>query len=80
LDPDAPGKAAVFPRWKTGEVIKTDSFSMTTWYDDAGEVRERMLFDHEGDRDETRNLVTDPDYAGVVRQLDAILSESIQTR
>lgn len=80
LDPDAPGKAAVFPRWKTGEVVKTDSFSMTTWYDDAGEVRERMLFDHEGDRDETRNLVTDPDYAGVVRQLDAILSESIQTR
>jgi len=79
-EPDSEGKAVVFPRWKNGEVTKTRDFSMTSWFNDAGDVTARMLFDHNTDRPETKNLVNDPRYENIVEQLDRITQELMQIR
>ena len=71
LDPVAPGKTAVFPRWKSGQVIKTDRYSMTTWQNPNGKIVARMLFDHATDRDEVNNLADDETFADIIRDLDA---------
>ena len=68
-DPKAPGKTAVFPRWKNGEAIKTDAYGMTVWYGESGKVRSSMLFDHRVDRIETKNLAEDPAYTETAIEL-----------
>ena len=61
-DPGAPGKQAVFPRWKNADVVKTERYALTTWTNKDGRVIGEMMFDHETDRDENINVVDDPDY------------------
>ena len=79
-DPEAPGKGAVFPRWKGGEAIKTDDYSMTLWFDGSGKARGSMLFDHRVDRDETRNLAGDPAYREIALELQERVDELKATR
>ena len=80
VDPDSTGKPVVFPRWKSGEVVKTDDFSMTTWFDREGKIDARMLFDHNVDRDEINNVIDDPRYRDVADELDRITRELVETR
>ncbi len=79
-DPDAPGKQAVYPRWRGGEVIKTKDFALTEWFDDRGQVKARMLFDHRNDRDETINLAEHPNYTDVIEGLHQQLLAMIASR
>ena len=69
LDTSAPGKTAVFPRWHAADVIKTDRYAMTEWFDQEGQVTARMLFDHLNDPKETINLAEHKDYKSLVAEL-----------
>ena len=79
LDVNAPGKVAVFPRWHAADVIKTDRYAMTEWFDQQGQVTARMMFDHINDHKETVNLAEHKDYKSLVADLNEqliILRES----
>lgn len=69
IDVSAPGKVAVFPRWHAADVIKTDRYAMTVWFDQQGQVTARMLFDHLNDPKETINLAEHKDYKSLVADL-----------
>lgn len=78
-DPNQPGKAAVFPRWKNADSIRTDQYFYTEWRNQKGEVVGNMLFDHFNDPTETINLADNETYAPVVEKLHQQLSAHIQT-
>lgn len=69
IDVSAPGKVAVFPRWHAADVIKTDRYAMTEWFDQQGQVTARMLFDHLNDPKETINLAEHKDYKSLIADL-----------
>ena len=69
LDTSAPGKTAVFPRWHAADVIKTDRYAMTEWFDQSGQVTARMLFDHLNDPSESVNLAEHKGYESLVAEL-----------
>ena len=79
-NPDAPGKSAVFPRWHSGDVIKTSDYALTEWFDDEGERTASMLYDHRTDRDETRNVVGEKEYSVVLDELRQQLEQSMRNR
>jgi iduronate 2-sulfatase len=69
LDTSAPGKAEVFPRWHAADVIKTDRYALTEWFDHRGRVTARMLFDHLNDPNESVNVAEDKRYKSLVAKL-----------
>jgi len=79
-DPDAPGKAAVFPRYELAEVIKTKNFALTEWYSKKGKMLGRMLYDHRVDPEETYNVAEEPEYQSVVEDLHNQLVTLMKTR
>ncbi len=74
-DTSAPGKRAVFPRWKNADVAKTERYALTAWSNSQGKVLAEMMFDHDTDRDETVNIVQDTDYALPKRELKSLLRD-----
>jgi arylsulfatase A-like enzyme len=72
-DPAAPGKKAVFPRWKHADVVKTSEYALTTWSNPQGDVLAEMMFDHETDRDETMNIAEDKQYELQKGELELLL-------
>lgn len=72
-DVSAPGKQAVFPRWKNADVVKTERYALTTWSNPQGKILAEMMFDHDADRDETVNIVQDTDHALPMRDLRELL-------
>ena len=72
-DTAAPGKEAVFPRWKNADVVKTDRYALTTWTDRQGRRIAEMMFDHENDRAETRNLAQSAENAHRKREMRSLL-------
>ena len=73
LDASLPGKAAIYPRWKSADVIHTGQFLYTEWLDKEGNITARMLYEHESDPDETSNLAGELEYAGTIGALSAQL-------
>ncbi len=71
----APGKQAVFPRWKNADIVKTERYALTRWSNEQGKVTVEMMFDHNVDRDETVNVVDDSNYALPRRELQNLLSD-----
>ena len=78
-DAEAPGKEAVFPRWKNADVVKTGRYALTTWTNNQGRVVAEMMFDHDADRDETVNIVQDTAHALTRRELQHLL-EGLEVR
>lgn len=76
-DPSAPGKEAVFPRWRTSESIRTDRYLYTEWYDGNGETEARMLYDHTVDPEENRNVAESAAYANIADSLGVLLHEHL---
>jgi arylsulfatase A-like enzyme len=72
-DAAAPGKAAVFPRWKNADVVKTEQYALTVWVDSRGRPVAEMMFDHAADRDETVNLAQDGNYSLQKGNLESLL-------
>ena len=77
IDPDTPGKQAVFPRWQNADVIRTERYSYTEWRDEEETVTASMLYDHKRDPGETRNVVEDAAYADDLAVLQQQLAEQV---
>lgn len=84
-NPRLPGKGFAVSQWTSaisfdpgpwfGESIRTGRWLYTEWRNLDGSLRERMLFDHETDRDETVNVADSTDSAivdALSQQLRAI--------
>jgi arylsulfatase A-like enzyme len=78
-NPELAGKAAVFPRWKNADSIRTDQYFYTEWRNDEGQVAANMLFDHYTDPAETINLVDDKTYAPALKRLSQQLASHINS-
>jgi iduronate 2-sulfatase len=79
-DPDAPTRAAVFPRYHSAEAIHTGRYTLTQWFDAGDNVAEQMLYDNEQDPDETKNLAYLPNYTDVLHELSAKLAAHRMSR
>lgn len=73
-DAEREWKPAVFSRWSGCNAVKTDRYLYTEWRK-KGKVAFRMLFDHEHDPMENRNIAGDPAAAAVVQRMSRLLQE-----
>ena len=71
--PQRPWKDAVFARWSRCQSVKTDRYLYTQWKNG-----DRMLFDHQTDPDENRNIAADPASAPVVARHQKLLAAGWQ--
>ena len=74
-DPESPGKQYVFSRYKNMEAIKTDRYLYTEWIDSAGNVQDRMLYDHENDPEENTNIAQLDMHRALVKELSQKLAQ-----
>ena len=77
-DPDRPWKRAAFSRYITGDSVRTDRYLYTEWTDDEGAPTARMLYDHQRDPDENKNISERPDNAALVESLSRTLRDGWQ--
>lgn len=73
LDASLPGKPAIYPRWKSADVIHTGQYLYTEWLNKEGNITAQMLYDHDSDPDERTNLAGELEYAATVKELSAQL-------
>ena len=72
-NPDRKWKPAVFCRWSGCEAVKTDRYLYTEWKK-KGRVTDRMLYDHETDPLENRNIAEEPEAREIVDPLSGLLN------
>lgn len=77
-DPTAKGKDALFCRWKKSDVIKTDRYLYTEWFDAEEKSVARMLYDHQNDPNETINIAEKEENQALVSSLSQRLREQRQ--
>jgi len=75
-DPTTEFKPAIFIKWNGCNAVKTDRYLYTEWTK-KGEVTQRMLFDHQLDPDENKNIADDPAVADVVRDHSQLLANHL---
>ncbi len=75
-DPSGSVKDAAFGRYHDGDSVFTGRHLYTEWRDDTGAVTARMLYDHQADPAENVNIAENPENAGRVAQLSAMLPAS----
>jgi iduronate 2-sulfatase len=68
------GKEAAFGRYHRGECVKTERYQYSEWGNQA-----RMLYDHQTDPAENRNVSEDPVNAEVIRSMRTLLREHKET-
>lgn len=66
-------KPAAFSRWYAGESVRSGRYLYTEWSDDSGQPTARMLYDHQTDAAENRNLAENPENASQIERLSALL-------
>lgn len=72
--PDLPWQKAAFSEWRGGRSVKTGRHLYTEWPNGN-----RMLFDHDTDPDERKNVADDPAFADIVQYLSALLAKPAHT-
>lgn len=77
-NPSAKGKEALFCRWKKSDVIKTDRYLYTEWFDAEEKSVARMLYDHQNDPDETINIAEEEAHQALVASLSQRLRQQRQ--
>ncbi len=75
-DPALPGRDAVFARFSGCEAVTTDRYSYTEWREENGELIP-MLFDHEVDPDENKNIAGRAEVAEVVERLSLRIKQEL---
>jgi arylsulfatase A-like enzyme len=72
-DATVPGKPAVFPRWKSADVVRSQQYALTRWSNTKGRPVAEMMFDHATDPDETVNIARDENYSLQKSMLESLL-------
>ena len=79
-DPDQSIKEAVFYR-RGGETIVTKTHAYTEWINyESGQVKARMLYDHQVDPEENVNISKHPENKKLIMALHIKLHEHLQSR
>lgn len=78
--PNLAGKLAVFPRWKGSEVIRTERYALTQWFNEAGKLTAQMLYDHKVDPSESINVADEPQYQAALNDLSSQLQAHLKHR
>ena len=76
-DPNSRWEEAAFSRSRDGASVKTYRYRYTEWTDDDGEMYARMLYDHQVDPAENKNIVMLPENERIVEEMRNLL-HSIQ--
>ena len=71
-DPSQSGREAAFGLWNNCVTVKTDRYRYTEWKNG-----DQMLFDHENDSAENKNIANHPEYAEVVKELSGKLKAAV---
>lgn len=72
-DPEQAFRESVYTRFKAADAIVTENFVYSSY-----ENEEEMLYDHRTDPQEDRNVVEDPSYRAVLRDLKSLLKGRMQ--
>ena len=76
-NPHLPWKEHIFSRYHHGETITTKRYQYSEWRDsEDGPVIARMLYDHENDPDENKNVAEHADYQQQVTKLEKVLHQA----
>ncbi|HCR29760.1 MAG TPA: iduronate sulfatase [Opitutae bacterium] len=77
-NPADPGKGFAIGRFRDGDTIRTDRWRYTEYSSEESSGRlkivARMLYDHDRDPDENRNLANLPEYASIITELSKQLN------
>ena len=77
-NPKDPGKGFAIGRFRDGDTIRTDKWRYTEYAstDNAGKLKivARMLYDHDRDPEENRNLANLPEYASLIAEFSKRLN------
>lgn len=65
-------------KWHTGETLIADNYFYTEWHKN-GKTTDVMLYDHNLDPNETKNLAKDPAYKHTVDSLSVVLNKKVNT-
>lgn len=77
IKPELPWKKAVYSRFIQGESVKTQRYLFTEWIDKQGETYATMLYDHQSDPEENKNISGDENIADIISLLRRQLHENI---
>lgn len=68
-NPETHWKNAVYSRFIEGESVKTSRYLYTEWINKKGEVYDSMLYDHQTDPSENKNIARDPAIQDTIKKL-----------
>ncbi len=71
-------KDATYSRYMSGDSVRSENYLYTEWTNDEGGFVSRMLYDHEADPGENRNIAELPENNAVVSRLSKMLHERIE--
>ncbi len=72
----AKSKGYSISRWRNGWVYNDGEFYYVEWYNNKGEIVDRLLFDHRESRDDLYNLANNPKYAKLITKLSRKLAKN----
>ena len=74
-DPSATVRDWAIGRYGLGDTLRTDRYRYTEYRNRRGDLSGTMLYDHENDPDELKNLAGDGEYAEIVAELARTLDQ-----
>ena len=78
-NPSQSGKGYAIGRFRNGDTIRTDRWRYTEYtsseHAGRGPTISRMLYDHDKDPDENRNIANLPEYKTLIEQLGRELNQ-----
>ena len=74
-EPSRDWKTAAVGRYRDGDTVRTDTYRYTEYSRRDGNVVAKMLYDHEQDPKETRNVASEGTLQPVVKRLSEKLNE-----
>jgi len=83
-DPNIPWKKSAISEYpkggRRGTAMRTDRYRYVEWYDKAGKLADRELYDHQTDPQENQNIAGKPENAALIERLAAELQASRAAR
>lgn len=78
-NPDRKWKDVVYSKMGNGWTAITQQYTYTEWLNKKGEVGGRMLFDHDKDPNENKNVVDNPEMDKIVKKMKHYLGDYTKT-
>ncbi len=75
-NPELPWKQAVFSRIGKGDSVRTKRYRYTEWTKDDREIYARMLYDHQSDPNENKNIAELPENKDLVNKFSKMLKKN----